>query len=298
MAEDRDNTVRITVTQPGSDARKLRATLTVLTGHGLGQLVVLDDTHLVVGRGEEADLRVEDESLSRRHARFALIHGTWFLEDLRSTNGTFLNGRKVADVERIGDGARIQLGEETLLRFTLQDEREFQAARRLFESSVRDPLTGCFNRHYLDECLPIEHAYAKRHDVPMSVLFMDVDHFKDINDRFGHATGDDVLREVGAYLRRAVRTEDTVVRYGGEELLILVRHSNALAVKQMAERLRAGVERLAVAADKELVRVTVTIGVATLSGSSDETSIEELLARADSALYRGKERGRNRVEVG
>jgi diguanylate cyclase (GGDEF)-like protein len=298
VAEDRDNTVRITVTKPGSDARKLRATLTVLGGNGLGQLVVLDGKQLVIGRGEEADLRIEDDSLSRKHARFALIHGSWFVEDLKSTNGTFLNGKRLGDVEVVTDGARIQLGERTLLRFTLQDEREYEAARKLFESSVRDPLTGCFNRHYLEECLPVEHAYAKRHDVPMSVLFMDVDHFKEVNDEHGHAVGDEVLREVGGYLRRAVRTEDTVARYGGEEIVILVRHSTAAAVKQMADRLRAGVESLAIAAGKEVIRVTVTIGLATFTGGKDASSIDELLARADSALYRGKQEGRNRVEVG
>ena len=297
MARERDNTLRVTVTSPGTSPRGLRATLTILSGVGVGRLVELDKA-LVVGRGEEADLKLDDESLSRRHVRLCEMHGSWFVEDLKSTNGTFLNGQKIEDVEPLPDGARLQLGESTILRFSLQDETEYQAAKRLFESSTRDTLTGCFNRHYLEEQLPQEVAYAKRHKAPLSVLFVDCDRFKQINDRFGHAAGDEVLRRVGEHLRRTVRTEDLVARYGGEELVVVARNSPPDAVLRMAERLRVGVEKLEVPAGGETIKVTVTIGVATLSPDDASATVTRLLARADSALDRGKQTGRNKIVVG
>jgi diguanylate cyclase (GGDEF)-like protein len=293
MGKDRDDTKRVSITRPDKKGDRLRATLTFLSGDATGRLVDLERV-LVIGRGDEADLRLEDESLSRRHVRFALMHGTWFIEDLESTNGTFVNSERLEDVVQVADGARIQLGDDTLLRFSLHDEREYEAQRKLFESSVKDALTGCFNRHYLEASLPAEISYAKRHQTGLSVLFADCDHFKSINDTHGHLVGDEVLRRVGDFLRRAVRAEDIVVRYGGEEFVLLVRNTPAPAVGTLAERLRAGVEALKIQNGDVSVSVTVTLGVAHLAPADDASTF---LARADGALYRGKRSGRNRVVV-
>jgi diguanylate cyclase (GGDEF)-like protein len=226
--------------------------------------------------------------------RIALMHGAWFIEDLESTNGSFLNGERVDDVVELTDGARIQLGEETLMRFSLHDEREYLAQKKLFESSVKDALTGCFNRHYLEESLPAEVSYAKRHETALSVLFIDVDHFKQINDTHGHLVGDEVLRQLGSHLHEAVRAEDILVRYGGEEIVLLVRNTPPDSVATLAERLRRGIAEMQVQNGGDPVSFTATIGLAHLVPSDDEVSF---LARADAALYRGKREGRDRVVV-
>jgi diguanylate cyclase (GGDEF)-like protein len=155
-------------------------------------------------------------------------------------------------------------------------------------------LTGCFNRYYLEESLPAEVSYAKRHETGLSVLFIDVDHFKRVNDTHGHLVGDEVLRQLGAYLHEAVRAEDILVRYGGEELVLLVRNTPAPAVAMLAERLRKGVAALAIQNGEATVQVTATLGVAHLLPSDEPSTF---LARADAALYRGKRAGRNRVVV-
>lgn len=294
----RDKTVRIAVSTPGNKAGERRGTLTVLSENQLGRLIILEDPEVVLGRGDDASIRVDDESLSRRHVRIFFIHGGYFIEDLDSTNGTFLNGSKLTHPQPLEDGARIQLGDATLLRFSLVDQQEYEAARKLYESTVRDALTGVFNRYYLDEHLPSEFSYAKRHGTPLSILFVDADHFKQINDTHGHPAGDEVLRRLGAFLLSTVRNEDIVCRYGGEEFVVLVRGIHEQGIEILAERLRHGVEVLDITVDGKKIPVTVSVGVTTLSTGSTLESPTELLASADSALYRAKQNGRNRIEHG
>src|SRR5262249_51262696 len=148
--------------------------------------------------------------------------GRYFLEDLGSTNGTFIAGRRI-DVCEITPGERIQLGPNMVVRFAITDDAEEELQRRLYESSTRDSLTRIYNRQYFTERLMAEVAYSRRQRVKLAVLLLDLDNFKTINDTYGHLTGDMVLRLVSAAMQRLVRIEDLVARYGGEEFVVLAR---------------------------------------------------------------------------
>lgn len=274
-----------------------RPVLTVLAGGAPGMVVPVEEGGTTVGRTGESSLALDDDSLSRRHARFFCVHGRCYVEDLESTNGTFVDGVPVRAPAALEDGSRVQLGSGTVLRFGWHDEAQIETARRLFEASVLDPLTGAFNRHYLDERLRAEHSYAIRHGAPLSVLFVDADHFKRVNDTFGHAAGDEVLRSVARALRETVRSEDLVARFGGEEFVVVLRGISEVGVLAAAERVRAVVEALAVEHEGRRIPITVSVGAATHSPERAIESCEALVAMADAALYRAKEAGRNRVWV-
>jgi two-component system cell cycle response regulator len=291
----RDDTQRHSV-RPAEGGAERRGVLTLLAGPQPGRLVPLNDGELTVGRSaEEAMVSLDDDSLSRRHARFFRAHRRYFVEDLGSTNGTFVEGVRVTAPTPLEDGMRIQIGAHVVMRFAMRDAAEVEATRRIYESTVKDRLTGVFNRQYLDERLLSEMSYAKRHGTPLSVLFVDADHFKRVNDTHGHATGDEVLRQIAGVLARIIRTEDVVARYGGEEFVVVVRGIGPVGVLAVGERLRVGVEELEITIQGVRLQVTVSIGVATQSAEQDYAGVAELLAVADAALYRAKETGRNRV---
>jgi len=276
-----------------------RALLLLLTGTNAGQVFAIEDRETLIGRARDAQVRVEDVGISRRHSRIVRREdGRFFVEDLRSTNGTFVNGERGDRIE-LRPGDRIQVGPNVVLRFSLIDETEESLARQLFEASTRDPLTRAYNRRYFVERLQAELAFAQRHRARLSVIAFDLDHFKSINDTYGHPFGDAVLKVVSAQVLRLIRTEDVFARFGGEEFLVLVRGIEHANVALVAERIRRSIDRLQIPFDGRDVRVSISVGVASLSECSDagdETEGgAELLKLADERLYKAKAGGRNRV---
>jgi len=189
----------------------------------------------------------------------------------------------------------VRLGSVIMLRFQRVDEQEEQALVRVYESSVKDGLTGAWNRKYLDERLRGELAFATRHRAPLSVLMVDIDHFKKVNDTWGHLVGDSVLKATAAAMRAAIRTEDLLARYGGEEFLVLARGADLRNAAQLGERLRVIAERRPVVVDGATVSRTVSVGVASVACVGAAVTPELLIGLADDRLYRAKEGGRNRV---
>jgi diguanylate cyclase (GGDEF)-like protein len=175
--------------------------------------------------------------------------------------------------------------------------RELMSKNRLLEQlSSTDPLTGLRNRRYLTEVLSVEFLRAKRYHTPLSVVMADIDHFKAVNDRYGHATGDSVLEAVGAILKRRLRGSDHGGRYGGEEFLMVLANADADGACTFAERLRQEVESTELSSEHGApIRVTLSLGVATLS--PEQQTPGDLVSQADEALYRAKEAGRNRIEA-
>jgi diguanylate cyclase (GGDEF)-like protein len=168
--------------------------------------------------------------------------------------------------------------------------------------STVDALTGLRNRRYLKELLSIEFLRARRYGTPLSVLMADLDHFKEVNDRYGHPAGDNVLRSVAEILLGSLRATDTGGRYGGEEILVVLPHNDAGGASVLAERWRCAVEQAELrVADGERIPVTISIGVSDYRGPGDcrteVASPDDLIAAADRALYRAKQKGRNRVEI-
>src|SRR5215472_14869977 len=200
-----------------------QATLTILSGLEAGRVVRLVKETTVIGRDADADVTIEDGSISRRHACLTRgTHGDYRIDDLGSTNGTYVCAREVESAALCPDDY-IQLGPNVLLRFALCDERDEQLRRTIFESSVRDHLTGTFDRRYFAGRLSSEIAHAARSSRNLAVFLIDVDHFKVVNDAFGHLAGDSVLCAVAQHLERALRAGDVAGRYGGDEFVALAR---------------------------------------------------------------------------
>jgi two-component system, cell cycle response regulator len=269
--------------------------VTLLAGLSAGEVRVIQAPQFLIGRQATCDLCLRDPGISRRHARIAgVAGGPYLIEDLSSTNGTFVNGRRTLKMKLRG-GERIQLGPNVIIRFAFGDEQEQALAQKLYEASTRDALTQCYSRRYFDERLSAEVAYSRRHESPVSVILFDVDHFKRINDEHGHAAGDDVLRSIAAQVAKLIRAEDVFARHGGEEFILLVRGIRHKGVMRFAERVRAAIERLRVQTGDAVIESTVSLGVASLDQCRNDADPEGLVALADSRLYRAKRDGRNRI---
>jgi len=287
--------IQVQEIQPSERGGILQATLTILTGPDPGAVYKLEVPNTVIGRSDDVTITIVDRGLSRRHAQVVRLPDGFLLEDLGSTNGTFYNGERISEARTLENGCRIQIGENTVLRFSLQDELEQEAAQKMYEMTVRDPLTRLHNRRYLDERLRTEFAYAARHKTTLSVLVIDVDYFKRVNDTVGHQAGDAVLRSLAASLRRMVRIEDLLARYGGEEFVVAARGIDEQSAGVFAERIRGSVELLEIPWEDSRLRITVSVGLAHM-GARRYPASEALVAAADGALYRAKKNGRNRVE--
>lgn len=273
-----------------------RCLLTVLTGVQRGQVLAVDaGAELLIGRGDGVGLRVLDPGVSWVHARIRRAGEVVTLEDLRSTNGTYLGSDRIVDRVALPDDARIGLGRNTVIRFSRCDALELEAALEQYDTAIRDPLTRLYNRGYFDERIESEVAFAHRHQAPLSLLMLDLDHFKRVNDRFGHPVGDVVLKVVTAAVRRMLRPEDVFARYGGEEFMILLREVTTENALILARRIRERVEGLEMPWEGQVLRITVSIGVTGIGPGEPQIHARALLELADRAMYEAKARGRNRV---
>jgi diguanylate cyclase (GGDEF)-like protein len=274
-----------------------RPCMIVIAGGVAGEVHALSEEETVLGRGQDAGIRIDDGGISRRHARvLRRAGGVFVLEDLASTNGTFVDDVKVTSRE-IREGDRIRLGNTVVLKFSMQDDLEHSFQKQMYESAVRDPLTRAFNRKYLMDRLGSELSFARRHGTSLSLLMLDIDHFKQVNDTWGHLAGDKSLEVLAGALQQQVRAEDVVARYGGEEFIILVRNVGGAGTAILAERVRRTIEALRIMWEGNTLRVTVSIGVAfTLDGSGFEKA-EAMIGVADLKLYEAKQAGRNRVAM-
>ena len=272
------------------------AALTILRGEHAGALYVLDQRQTVIGREPDLGIAIPDDRLSRRHACILRIEGRFFIEDLDSTNGTFIDGRRVRQLQELEDGCRIYLGPNTVLHFRMHDRVEIEALRSTYALTVRDALTGVFNRRHLQERLGSEVAFARRHGTPISIILFDIDHFKQINDRHGHAAGDAALRELAQSVLTLTRKEDVLARYGGEEFALIARGIERDEVLALAERVRSTVESQRLRTDRGTLAFTVSIGIAHSATGSDADG-QALLGAADRALYAAKDAGRNSVSI-
>ncbi len=274
-----------------------QATLTAMSGLEAGRVYSIDADEMIIGRAPTAHVWVDDPSVSRRHARVVRRGGEpYFLEDLSSTNGTFIGEHRI-DRAELGSGDRVQIGPSFYFRFSIVDTREEALQKDLFHAATRDTLSGLYNRRYFNERLVAEVSRARRSSRPLAVLMLDLDQFKSINDAHGHVAGDQVLRGVSHHLGKLVRLEDVLARYGGEEFVLLAPGSDHEEANALAERLRSAVERLTIHFAGAKLGVSVSIGVASLSELDLHATPTELVARADARLYDAKRAGRNRVSA-
>jgi len=276
-------------------ATKRRGVFSVVGGADAGRVLsVLEGATVTLGRDADCTYPFDDASLSRVHARVMRVATEYVIRDDGSTNGTFVNDQRLERAYSLKDGDRVQLGSDTVMRFALVDEEEEKALRNVYDASILDALTGVHNRKYLEDRITTEIAFAVRNATELSAFIIDVDHFKKVNDTYGHLAGDAVLKAVAAILMRSVRPEDVLARYGGEEFVVLARGIPVESAMILAERMRGMLEAQPIPFEEHIIPITASAGVASLRdcGTPDRAS---LLGTADGRLYRAKEEGRNRV---
>jgi diguanylate cyclase (GGDEF)-like protein len=221
------------------------------------------------------------------------------LRDDGSSNGTFLNGKRITahQTAELQDGDRIQLGTTVVLKLVRLDPYDERFQREMFERTVRDPLTGLYNRAYFLNQIGLLAERNAAQGIGVAVLMLDIDHFKDINDRHGHLAGDGVLRELAAVIRESTRADDLVARFGGEEFVVALPVSVPDLATERAERIRSNLAARTITAEGQKLRVTASIGLAFGPPARSRNEMT-LIMTADAALYQAKAGGRNRVVFG
>jgi two-component system, cell cycle response regulator len=278
--------------QPG----QRRAWVTILVGNEAGKVIPLEPGRTAIGRSEEADVVIDDELVSRIHTEILTRDdGSATIRDCESTNGTMVGSRGISSTPReLRDGARIHIGGAVVLRFSSRDRIEEHFESQLYDSATRDSLTGAYNKRFLQERLEQCFELSQRHERPMALIAFDLDNFKEINDRHGHPAGDQVLQDVVTAVAEDLRSGETLCRFGGDELVVLLHLAALEEALVVGERLRRTVARTITHWKGHTLRVTGSFGIASTSRGKWGSSTQ-LFAEADENLYRAKEAGRNRV---
>jgi two-component system, cell cycle response regulator len=277
--------------------RSLPMYLIVLAGGIPGAMIPVTPSGTRVGRSSDNSIQLADASVSRYQAVMrAGDDGKMRLTDLASTNGTFVNGQRIPNHTPavLHDGDRIQFGSTVLMKFARPDPCEEQFQREMFERTVRDPLTGLFNRSYFLDQVDLLAEQGEARGLGLAILMLDIDHFKRVNDTQGHDGGDLVLREVSGVIRLSTRSEDLVARYGGEEFVVALPIASLEQATERAERIRHNLLKRRIAVNGESLRVTASIGLV-FAPPGQRRPAAVLLAAADLSLYQAKASGRNRV---
>ncbi|MGL4419856.1 MAG: diguanylate cyclase [Gemmataceae bacterium] len=249
---------------------------------------------VVIGRGDDADIQINNNSVSRRHAKIEPTTDGYFVVDLQSTNGTFVGDFQVSTPQRLRDGDYIRIG-NCIFKFLSGEHIEADYHEEIYRLTIFDGLTNIHNQRYLVDFLERELARSLRHNRPLSVLMIDIDRFKLINDEHGHICGDFILREMCLRLRGQIRREDLFARYGGEEFCQVLVETELAEAIEFAERMRSVVASVPFHFETHDIPVTISVGVASTCGQGESLNPKQLLKRADEQLYNAKNSGRNRV---
>jgi len=268
-----------------------RACLVVIYGPELGKRAALGHGTFDIGRSSRSDLAIDQESISRHHARITFDGKRHFIEDMGSTNGTFVNDQ-VAKRSPLTDGDQIKIG-RSILKYMSGDNIEANYHEEIYRLMTMDALTQTHNRRYFNEALEREYQRSLRYRRALSLVLFDIDHFKQINDTYGHVAGDSVLRQLSRVVKPRLRQQDVLARVGGEEFAILLPEVETAGAMVAAEKVRRIVESARFLVDDKEFGCTISAGIAMFDARM--TSPQALYEAADKNLYEAKRSGRNRV---
>ena len=257
-----------------------------------GSLIELHAARLTLGRDALCDVELADDFASRVHAVLEQVGDGWCLTDRGSLNGTIVNDERVEE-HNLVSGDQIHIGNH-IFKFLSSDHVEAQYHEAVYEMMTLDALTETFNRRYFEDMLRRELLRAERHSRPLSLMMLDIDYFKMVNDRFGHLVGDEVLRTLGGRFRSRVRDDEVLARIGGEEFALALPEVTLDRSVKVAEEFRQLTCESPVETSRGPVKVTVSVGVALFDGKTSLSS-DELMEQADCKLYEAKRNGRNCV---
>jgi len=291
MSEWKTRITKVQLVRPKIEGGDSCLVLIYPPGTEMGKRFPLTGDEVVLGRGSDCDVQIDRDSVSRRHARIFREGNQWLAEDLDSTNGSYVND---VPIQRspLRDGDFLKIG-AAIFKFLSGTGVEASYHEEIYRMTIIDGLTGAHNKRYFLEFLEREIARCSRYGRPLSLLILDIDHFKAINDTHGHLTGDYVLKEMSRRLLGRIRKEELLARYGGEEFAAVLPETPHSGGMHVAEEFRAIVGGQPFEYEGDIIQVTISLGVSTLDGENIEPM--EFIKRADANLYQAKRTGRNRV---
>ncbi len=267
--------------------------LVEIHGPDLGKKYIIDnDDGLTVGREDGNTIVVDLDNVSRRHAMVSNKDGKYFVKDLGSTNGTYLNDVEIHEEQPLRTGDLVKVG-GAIFKFLSGGNIETQYHEEIYSLTISDGLTQIHNKRFFLEFLEREMGRCHRYNRSLSLIMFDIDHFKSINDTNGHLAGDYVLRELSATIKPRVRKEECFARYGGEEFAVVMPEAGGDNARKFAEKIRKMVEDHQFSFENKPIRVTVSLGVADLTGEMTEPL--QFIKLVDQNLYKAKKSGRNKV---
>jgi diguanylate cyclase (GGDEF)-like protein len=272
--------------------------LVFFIGQDSGKRFKLTPGKMTLGRAPEADITLDDEWASRIHAIIEWADEVIRIKDNGSTNGIYVDYRKV-DSAVLTQGVPIQIG-HSVMKIDFKDDAEIRLERDLLRNACIDGLTGISNRHHFMKRAAEQYSYARRNALTVGLIMIDIDRFKAVNDTHGHQMGDAVLNQFAGIISRVKRQEDIFARYGGEEFVIVpCGQINPDDVFGFCERIRQAIEISEFRFGDTGIQITASLGFHTRKITQNEKIeplINDMIKKADQALYQAKERGRNCTE--
>jgi two-component system, cell cycle response regulator len=287
----RNKTVVTVISRIAEKPAGKEACLVVIYGTDLGKKHNLDQPAIIIGRSSKSDIQVDQESVSRNHAKIINTGKTIILRDLGSTNGTYVNDELI-DEYVLRDGDFIKIG-RTIFKFLSGNNIENSYHEEIYRLTTIDGLTQIFNKRYFLETLEREISRAHRYRRDLSLIMFDIDFFKKVNDTYGHLAGDYVLKQLASVIKGHIRREDIMARYGGEEFSIILPEIDGVNATAFAEKIRKLVEKTVFKFEDARMPVTISIGVASLQPDLHDPL--EFIKVSDEKLYQAKAQGRNQV---
>jgi len=271
--------------------------LVVFIGHDSGKRFRLKPGKMTMGRSPEADITIEDDRISRIHCIIDWADDIIRIEDNGSTNGTYVDSRKIRGAH-VAAGVPVQVG-RSVMKIDYKDDAEIKWEESLLRSASIDGLTGISNRQQFMKRAAEEIALARRQMEPVGLVMIDIDHFKRINDTYGHQIGDFVLNRFAGIINQEKRREDIFGRFGGEEFIMMPRGKVfPEGLNEFCERARRIIEGADFNFGDTRIQITASFGfhVEVPRKVDIEAFLTDLIRKADKALYRAKQQGRNRTE--
>ena len=292
---DEEKTIDESLSIPGPRLERPNrgmACLIIVSGPAIGKKFPIDQDHMIIGRSNEAAIQIDDPLVSREHAELlSRNEANSILRDLNSMNGTYCNGKKCSE-KKLEDNDIIEIG-KVMLKYIAPNSLEHLYLQEISNRATRDGLTGLFNREVFNAFLERNLSRCRSLKEPLALAMMDLDHFKKINDGWGHQAGDFVLREFSNLIKGKVRATDLLARYGGEEFGLIMPHTKTDETRSLVERIRTIVADHSFRYQEELLSITVSIGISNLEKGVKDS--ETMIRHADKALYEAKDKGRNRT---
>jgi diguanylate cyclase (GGDEF)-like protein len=303
--DNKDNTVITVINKSDLQPTNREACLVVINGLDLGKRYELNQTTITIGRSSKNDIQIDEDSISRNHAMLSNRGNGYVVRDLGSTNGTYVNDTQIKE-QPLVDGNQIRVG-RTIFKFLIGTSIENAYHEEIYRLTTQDSLTQVFNKRYFMENLEREMSRALRYGRQLALIIFDIDHFKHVNDEYGHLTGDFVLKQVATRIKEHIRRDDVFARYGGEEFVILLPEISKDDAGPLAEKLRGLVAAESFYFDQTEIPIHISMGVSDLEEyvqtihngqppeEITEPNIQALIKIADDRLLEAKRGGRNRV---